>query len=157
MEVLIVVVIVAITATLVMPMFGKDDPTKLIAGAQQLAGDLAFAQVESISHGDDLRVMVFDTVAHAYRITPASDTATPITNPVGGNPFSVTFGSGTARPLDGVTIQSLTVGGDDILGFGPYGELDQTTDATITLGAGGYTIVLTLNAISGEVAIGSVN
>ena len=97
-------IVVAIAATLVTPMFGNDDPTKLIAAARQRAGDLAFAQVESISHGDDLRVVGFDTVAHAYSITPASDTGTPLTNPVGG---------------------------DDILGFGPYSEFDQTTGATI--------------------------
>ena len=151
-----VVLVVAIASALVVPMMANDDPTKLRAAAQQMSADIEFAQIESITHSDDVRVVVFDTTNHVYHLAAASDTATPITNPVGALPYSITFGTGSALTLNGVTIASVSVGGDDMFGFGPYGELDQTTDATVTLAAGGYTITITIDAVSGETTIGNV-
>jgi hypothetical protein len=60
--------------------------------------------MESIAHGDALRVVVFDSSTSSYRIATAATPATPITNPVGHLPYTVTFGSGRAGTLSGVTI-----------------------------------------------------
>ncbi|MHC4065472.1 MAG: prepilin-type N-terminal cleavage/methylation domain-containing protein, partial [Planctomycetota bacterium] len=59
-EVLIVVVIAAIVAALAMPLLAETDSTRLAAAARLLMADLGFAQVESITHGDDPCVVVFD-------------------------------------------------------------------------------------------------
>ena len=155
-EVLMVVLIIAIMAAVAVPQLASDEGTRLRAAAQIVMADLAFAQVESISHSDDLRVVVFDTVNHGYSIATVSDTGTPVANPIGGQPYSVLFGTGSASGAKGVTIQSVTVGGDDILGFGAYGELDQTTAATIVLASGGLTVTITVDAVTGETTIGTI-
>lgn len=154
---MIVVVILAIAAAMVTPMFGQTEITRLRAAADLLAADLAFAQVESITHGDDPRVVVFDSTNHQYHIAAASAPATPITNPVGNQPYLTQFGQGRASETTGVTIQSYALDGDNQLQFGIYGQLDQTTDATITLENAGRAITLTVNTVTGEVTIGSVN
>ena len=156
-EMMIVITIILILGALVTPMLGQTAATRLASAAQLLAADLAFAQVESISHGDDPRVVVFDQAGGNYRIAASSDPATPITNPIGNQPYQTTFGSGRARELDGVSIQGYSLDGDDTLGFGIYGELDQTTAATVTLASEGFTIVLTMDPVTGEASIGQVN
>ncbi len=160
-EVLLVVVVLAIVAAVATARIGKTDSQKLIGAAQILAADLAFAQIESITKGEDPRVVVFNTPStagsvHGYHIAAAATPNTPITNPVGKGPYEVRFGFGRAAPLDGVTIAGQSVGGDARLGFGLYGQLDQTTNATITLACSGKSITLTIDAITGETTIGNV-
>ena len=66
------------------------------------------------------------------------------------------FGLGRAAALGMVESQSVDLDGDDELGFGLYGQLDQTTAATITLAAGDATVTLTLDPATGEVTIGPI-
>ncbi|MCC6679762.1 MAG: prepilin-type N-terminal cleavage/methylation domain-containing protein [Phycisphaeraceae bacterium] len=156
-ELLIVILILGIAAGLVVPQLGHTASTRLIEAARLLAADLGEAQIESMTHGQDLRLVVFDPDNNAYQIATASDPATPITNPIGDVPYRVTFGSDRAGALTGVTIDSLSVGGDDQLGFGIYGQLDQTPDATITLACQDKTITLTVQASTGEVTINGLD
>lgn len=160
-ELLIVVLIIGIVAGIAVPMLGQTDSTRLTAAAQLLAADLAFAQNESITHGDDPRLVVFDAAANTYHIAPTSTPDTPVTEPVTGQPFAVTFGQGRAAQLAGVTLSTLSMDGDsgstnDRFAFGIYGQIDQATDATITLASGGMTILVTVNATTGETTIGSL-
>mgnify|MGYP002624563805 CR=1 FL=1 len=154
---MIVVLILAISAALAVPRIGETSATRLSAAARQLVADLAFAQVESIAHSDDLRVIVFDTTLQQYHIAAASDTATPITNPITKFPYIVKFGQGSASQLTNVTIGTLGVGGDDQLQFGAYGQLDQGAAATIQLVCEGKTIVITIYPSTGEATLCSVN
>jgi prepilin-type N-terminal cleavage/methylation domain-containing protein len=156
-EVIIVVLVLAIAAALAVPMMGNTAPNKLKAAASMLAADLAYAQVESIAHGDDTRLLVFDNPSDSYHIAATSDPATPITNPITKRPYLVDYGSGTAESLVGVTINSYSLNGDDRLGFDIYGALDQPTDATITLGCDGLTVTITADANTGETVIGGIN
>lgn len=153
-ELMITVTILGIIGALAAPMLTPNDTTKLRAAASILAADLDACRAGSIAHGEDPHVIVFDTTNHAYHLAAASDTNTPIAHPSNGGGYTIDFGTGDTSQLNGVTIQSVSVGGDDQLGFGLYGQLDQPTDATITLAAGGATVTLTLDAPSGEVTIG---
>ena len=155
-EVLIVVLIMGIAAALTVPMFGQTDATRLRAAANLLVADLGYAQVESISHGDDPRLVVFDQDNGSYRIAAVSDPDTPITNPAGNQPYVMTFGTGRAHELAGVSIQGHALDGDDRLQFGIYGQLDQTDPATITLASGGASITITLDPTSGEASVGAI-
>ena len=155
-ELMVVLLILAIVATLAAPMFGQTKITRLRSAAEVLVADLGFAQVESIAHGDSLRVVVFDQNDNSYRIATAAEPTTPITNPVGNLPYVMTVGTGRASELDGVTIQSYSLGGDDQIQFGIYGQLDQTADATVTLGLAGKSVTVTVNATNGEASIGSI-
>lgn len=152
-EMMIVLLIISIAASLVVPKLGEDAGTKLAEAARLLTADLGAAQIDSITHGDAPRIVVFDTDNHTYRIATVADPDTPVNNPIGNVPYTVTFGSGRARGLDGVTFSALTVGGDDQLGFGIYGQLDQAEDAVITLACDGSTITVTVQSSTGDVTI----
>ncbi len=154
---MIVLTILAIAVVLAVPMFSQPDISKLRGAARLLQADLGFAQIESVSHGDDPRVMVFDTINNLYHIAAASDPATPITNPIGGVPYVLEFGLGRATGMDGVTISSLSVGGDDQLQFGIYGELDQAAPATMTLSSGGKSVTITVHPDTGDTSVSDIN
>ncbi len=157
-ELILVVLIIAIIAGLAVPMFGTQSATVLREAAKMLAADIAFAQNESITHGHDPRMVIFDTTHHSYRIAPVSDPDATIEHPVSKQPFQVQFGHGRASHLAGVTIQSLSMNGDpqmtpDRFAFGIWGQTDQATHPTITLAADGMTITVTVHASTGQTTI----
>lgn len=153
-ETLIVVLILAIVAAMALARLGSTNMTKLKAAAALLTADLGQAQIESIGHADDLRIVVFSTATNTYFIAAASDPDTPVTNPVTKAPYQVTFGEGTASQLDGVSLASLNTAHYDRLQFGVYGQIDQATPATITLSAGHHSLMLTIHPATGEVTVG---
>ena len=59
--------------------------------------------------------------------------------------------------MSGVTISSYSLNGDARLGFGLYGQLDQTSNATLTLSSGTHTVVITINATTGTPSVGTIN
>lgn len=148
--------VLAVAAGMAMPMLRGDDATRLRGAARLVIADLAYAQVESIAHADDPTVVVFDPAMGRYHVAASSAPETPITNPADRLPYRVTFGSGRADALDGVGIVELGVGGDNRLGFGLYGQLDQATPATITLGCGDRRVTITIDPTSGECAVGAI-
>ncbi len=156
LEIMIVVAILAILASLV-PMIGSTDEARLRGAAQMLVADLELAQMQSIAHSEDGRVLVFAAAGDAYHLGTASSPATPIINPIDKRDYVVQFGVSRAFYLGGVTITGTSLGGDNQLGFGEYGQLDQATPATITLGAAGSTITITLDPLTGEVSVGPIS
>lgn len=155
-ELLIVVTIIAIAAALVVPMMRDNDTAQLRAAAGLLVADLAFAQVESIAHADALRCLVLDADNKTYSVATVSQPTVPLTNPADKSPYSVTFGQRRAQTLGRVTFFSNNIGVDKRLGFGAYGQLDQTTAATFTLAAGDRKITITLDPITGQPTVGSI-
>jgi len=162
LEMMIVVAVLGIIGALAVPMFTGTDATRLAAAANVLAADLDAARSESIAHGEDLRMVVFDADTLTWHIAATSDTDTPINHSGTGLPYTRTLGSGSAKQLLGVSVDSYDLDtasetNDNKLGFGLYGQTDQTSDATITLRANTNVITLTVNATTGEVTIGQVN
>ena len=156
-EVLIVVVILGILAALAVPRMGRTDTTRLRSASAMLVADLEFAQVESMAHGNAPRAVVFDNAGGHYHLALSSSPDTPIVHPVDRAPYRVEYGTRSALQLEGVTVSSFSLNGDNMVGFGVYGQLDQTTPATITLAAGDRSVTITLDAITGEPTIGAVN
>lgn len=155
-ELSVVIVVLGVIASIGLPLIGSVATSQLRSAVELLEGDLAYAQIESIAHSDDLRVVVFDAAGLGYSIATTSDTTTPITNPVGGQPYRVTFGERRAARMGGVSVVATDVGDDDELGFGAYGQLDQTEDATITLSTASHSVVITVEADTGETTIGAM-
>ena len=155
-ELLIVVLILSIASALVVPMFRDSQATQLRSAARLLAADLDAAKVESLSHADDPRVIAFDLDANTYHIAAVSTPETPIVNVFDKKAYQVQFGHGRARALPDVRLVSADVGADDQLGFGIYGNLDQTEPAVITLGAGDGRVTLTLDPDTGETTISAL-
>jgi prepilin-type N-terminal cleavage/methylation domain-containing protein len=152
-ELLIVVVLVAIAATVAIPMLAGTDATRLRAAAQLLMADVAFAQMESITHADDPCVVTFNQANNSYTIARSSAPATPIADPDTNEPYVTKFGIGRAAELAGVSIQGYSLGGDNQLAFGIYGQTDQSTPAVITLQAGGQTVTVRVDSTSGEASL----
>ena len=161
-ELMIVVAILGIIGVIAIPMFRGTHTTRLRSAAQVLAADLDATRAESIAHGEDLRYLVVDNDNKTWFIAADSDTTTPIDHIDTGRPYTRTLGVSDLKQLEGVTISSYSLDtasetGDNKLGFGLYGQLDQTTNATITLESQGSTVTLTINAETGEVSIGEIN
>lgn len=155
-ELLIVITILSITGTLVISNYTSVTVTRLASTAENFVNDLHYAQVQSMAHGDDARVIVFDMVNHGYSIATASDTSTPITNPVGKMPFKVVFGKGRLSQLEGVQIAEHSVGDDNVLGFNVLGNIDQATPAVITFSSGNLRVDVTVDASTGLAQISNV-
>ncbi len=154
LEVVIVAAILSIAAALALPMLRDTNLAQLRSGANLVIADLGYAQMESIAHASNPRVVTFDTSSNSYWIASQASPDTPITNPFDQQPYRVTFGCGRACALAGVTLSAVSVGTDNQLEFGPYGQLDQTSNATITLKSGPHSIVITVDATTGETSAG---
>lgn len=152
-ELLMVMVVIGIAFGLALPMMGDSKELRLQAAARLLAADIELTQNESITHGDDPRLIKFDTGDDEYWIAAVSDPATPITDPVRQEPFLVAFGTGRASGCADVTIQSISLGGDDELRFNAYGAPDQTANADIVLACGPATMTVRVTPGTGEVTI----
>jgi len=152
-ELLIVIILLGIAAGLALPMLGDSKQLQLREAARLLAADIELTQNESIAHGNDPRLIKFDTANNQYWIAPASAPGTPITDLVRQEPLLVSFGTGRASGLSLVTIQSVNLDGDDELRFDAYGLPDQTTTASVTLAAGAATLTVQVAPGSGEVTI----
>jgi hypothetical protein len=155
--VVIVLLVLAVVAGLAAPLLRGDDATRLRQAARLLAADLASARVQTITHADAPRVVVFDPASDAYHLAHADAPAVPITDPVTKGPHRVRFGHGRAESLAGVTLAALDVGEGNRLTFGIYGQLQRDQPAVITLASGGRRLTLTLDPTSGEPTIGAIH
>jgi type II secretory pathway pseudopilin PulG len=149
-ELVVVLVCMAVAALLLLPELSGQATTELQGAAEALVADMEYAQQQSMAHGDDCRVVVFDVANNTYSIAPASKPNVPIPHPVDRQPFVNRFGSGRCAHFKNVVIESCDVGGDAKLGFRPLGELDQSTPATIKLRRGKYRISVRLDPTTGE-------
>ena len=109
-----------------------------------------------MSHADDPRLLVIDPDNLGYRITTRSAPAIPVTNSVGGVPHVTRFGSDRAAALANVKVGTYSLGGDDRLSFGALGQLDQSATATIKLVCGSHSIVISVDATTGEITTGAI-
>ena len=150
---MVVLVCLAIAAILVLPELGQQGLSELQGAAEALVSDLEYAQQQSMAHGDDCRVVVFDVANNTYWIAPASAPMAPVAHPVDRKPFLNRFGSGRLAHLRKVVIESCDVGGDGKLGFRSLGQLDQSTPATVRLRRGSSRMVVRLDPTTGEASV----
>jgi len=148
---MVIVACVAVIGLLALPS-ARDGGARLTAAARQLTADLEYAQAVSMGHGDDPCVVVFRAEEPGYYLARVSDPATPITHPLTGGAYAVRFGHGTARPLHGVSYQSLDAGDDDTLAYTAIGSLRDGVDASVTLRCGDATLRIVIDADTGEPA-----
>lgn len=153
-EMMIVVVVLAIASALVVPRMSSASSTQVTWAAQMLAADLQAAQSESMSHPDDPRVVVVKADGTSYWIAAASDPATPVNNPLEQKPWLLAFGDGRGKHLAHVVMPANNIGPDMALGFGRYGEPDQTHDAVFVLGADSHIAQVTVAFDTGTVTVG---
>lgn len=161
-ELLIVAMVLAIAALLAAPLVGETDQTRLQSAARLLIADIAFAQTESLAHPNDPFGVKFDHAAETYTVVHDATfppfnctTATTVTDPITQQPYQTALGAaGRGSQFGGVGIaNSLALGGDDCVVFGEFGQIDQSTAATVSLTAGAKSITIQIDPISGEASI----
>ena len=155
-EIAVTVTCMAIAALILVPAMGDRSGERLRAAAQVFIADLEFAQSQSMSHGNNPRVVAIESDNLGYRVATRSDPVTAVTDPASANPYVTRFGGARGMALGGVRVDAHTFGTDNRLGFGVLGQLDQTTAATITFACGSRSIVVTIDPITGEATAGSV-
>jgi prepilin-type N-terminal cleavage/methylation domain-containing protein len=152
-EVLIVVACLSIIGYLAITMVGNDEMVRLRAAARLMMADIAYAQLASIGNGEDPCVMVLDTAANNYHLARASSVDVPMTEPGSGQAYITQFGSGRATGLAGVALESIDLGGDNLLSFDVLGVPDQSNDAIITLRAGEQLLSIRVDGVTGETIV----
>lgn len=148
-EMLLVILVLGIAATLALPHMGQASQSRLPAAMRMLEADMGFAQAYSIAHHDDPCIVVFDDVKESYHLAKKSTPELPLTHPGDKQPYRVTWGQGRASSLPGIAFKTLAVGDDKRLEFGGLGQLDQSTTAIITLTDGQADMSLRLDPITG--------
>lgn len=158
-ELMIVVVVLGIVAALAAPLLAETDVTRVNEAAKLLVADLQFAQMYAINHGNEISGLRVESGGTAYSVvTDASPpftcgSATAVTDEINDAPYVTTFGTGRVAELTGVTVSAYSLDGDACVVFDTFGALDQTSDASITLSAGGNTVTVTIDAATGEPSI----
>ncbi len=152
-ELVIVVMVIGIAGAIALPMFKDSAANQLRAAARLVAADLDAARVESITHTDAPRSVVFDLAAQTYHLAPTASPLTPIDNPVDRQPYVVTWGKECAAQLPAVTLESVEPI-DGQLDFGIYGQLDGSAAASLTLAADDHRVTLAIDPTTGETTIG---
>lgn len=157
MEVMMVIAIVGVLAALALPLLRDHDSLAVRMAGEQMLADIAVAQQESIAHSSDRRMLVVHSDGTGYYLSAQSAADTPIIHPIGQVPYRITFGQGSAGSLASVRVSSYSLSGDNRLIFGPYGELDQTDIATLTLSSGQRSLTITIDPTSGQASVGTLN
>ncbi|HPS54948.1 MAG TPA: GspH/FimT family pseudopilin [Sedimentisphaerales bacterium] len=146
-EMIVVIVILSIAAAMVVPMMSSADDVQLRSGANKLAADLEYAKSMAISRGQQYTV-VFDEAAESYQIEDSSGAI--IDHPIRkGSAYKEQFG-GTSG-LKKVGISDADFNDTDMVTFDSIGSPDN--GGTVTLIAGGRTINVNVEAVTGYISI----
>lgn len=135
-EVMITVVILAISAAVVVPMIGDRSDVKLSAATRKLIADLQYAQNLAIATRQPTYVKFTPDQYSVCRLS--GSTLTPIKHPVDKFDFSVQFGTNVSNGISGVNLPQAAFGGEPVLMFNTVGApltFNEATQAQGTLNA----------------------
>ena len=163
-EVMIVVVLLAITAAVAMPMVADRSDLKLAAAMRSMSGDLQYAQNYAVATRQSVYVKF---AVNKYTLCSMSGTTlVPLTHPVDKGAFVVNFNNASTGPraLLGVTMTVPNIGGNSILAFDSVGapfsfaELSSTKTSltgrtTVVVACGSQTSSLAIEPYTGEISV----
>lgn len=151
MELMITVTIIAVVASVVVPMLNDDNHVRLVAAAGVLSSDIELAQVMTLSYPKDPVIVRFDTANKRYWLAFASDPETPITRNDTGEPYLIVLGEGRAATAQGVEFKISDIK-DDALVFDAQGSLvDFNATPKIELDRGDVAITMLISASTGTI------
>ena len=146
-EIIIVVVIISIVALAAVPMMSSASSVQIRAAANMIAADLEYAKSMAISRGQNYSVL-FDQNADNYRLRDQDNNV--IEHPVKkGFDYIVDF-QNDGR-LSRVDIAGADFSATQDVQFDSLGSPDN--GGTVTLQAGGTTITITVEPITGYISI----
>lgn len=151
LELMITVTIIAVVASVVVPMLKDDNRVRVIAAAGLISSDLELAQVMTISYPKDPVVVRFDPENRAYWLAFASDPETPIARNDTGQPYRVVLGESRAITAQGVSFELKDVA-DNTIEFNAQGGLMEFASAPeIVLTRGDSSMSLAIAASTGTI------
>jgi len=119
-EVLMVLLILGIAATIVVPMINDTSGMQVTSAARQIASTLMYAQTASISTQQQYQV-VFDTGSNSYEVQDSAGNV--ITDPVVGSPYRIEYPND--RRTRNVSLETANFDGNNTVWFdrlgAPYG------------------------------------
>ena len=125
-ELLLALALMAILASLAIPMIGDEDAMNVNSAKQLLVSDIELAQVIAISHPEDTIGVVIQQ--EGWHIASLDDPFTPLLDTVTGEPLMTSFGLGSAASINGVLIS--TNADENTITFDQYGGLTDITQET---------------------------
>jgi Tfp pilus assembly protein FimT len=131
MELIVVVLVLAITAAMVVPLAGSTD-SQVVSAARVAASDLQYAQSLAITTQAPVTV-TYNVNARSYTVSNASGT---LNHPMTGKPYVV--GYGTTRGYESVSISSATFGAGSAVTFDATGAPDSAGSVTLRAGTSVY-------------------
>jgi len=156
-EILMVVLILAITSAIIVPQIASRDDLKASAGSRVLMADLIWAQNRAITT-QQKQYVVFTGQSYTLWYKDSNGTLQKSTNPVTQQTYTTTFGAANS-PLADVSLgtgnfQNLQSLCFDELGV-PYGydgtnEVQMTNAGTIQLTCGNNTLTVTVQGYTGD-------
>ncbi len=156
-EIVVVVVILMIVALMAVPMFSSAADIQLKAAANMIAADLEYAKSMAISRQQRYSV-VFNSAADSYEVRDSSDVV--IAHPINPGNLVVDFPSDSRLDQVDIVSADFDPGSNETITFdylgSPYsGSLPGTPldDGTIRLSAGGFTMDIVVEPITGYVTI----
>jgi len=145
-EMLVVLVIMAIAAMLVVPMFSSAEGMQLHAAANMIAADLEYAKSMAIGTQRTYTV-VFDKTSESYQI---EDSGGVIEHPVKrGFDYVVNFSSD--HRLDKVDIVEVNFGASSQVGFDYFGSPDNA--GFVRLQVGSDVAIVNVNSVTGFITV----
>ncbi len=158
-EILIVVVLMAILASVLVPVMGDSVPGRLRGAAMILARDIQYVQAEALNTGQTLQIQFVSETQYQVVDPDGGVGGTPVVlrhpqsdYPAHNGQFIVDFDD--PGPIRGVMIQSAQFGGQPRLEFGPYGE--PTASGEVVLVDRGHQVRISVSPITGIVGIGNL-
>ena len=166
-EILVVVIIIGICATIVIPAIGSHNDQNAAAAARSLAADVIYTQNRAIL-SQSFRYLKYDAVNQSYAILISKPNATPLvyeTNPSTLQNYVALFGNG-APPggMQTVFLQTASADGKTCLAFDEVGQpyaCDAATGvctllaatATFPVRSGTITLTVKVDPFTGAVSV----
>ena len=166
-EMLMVVVIAGLIATMAIPMVGSQSGFQLEVAARRIVADLRYTQNQAMQQRQT-KALVFDPAQGFYFYPSAADPGQPATDPISKKDYLILFSEGCDDPtllarshaaeFPSVELDSADFSGDttlyfDYLGFPVDVNGTAVSVATIGIRVGSSSRTITVNSTNGEVTI----
>ncbi|MGD0137305.1 MAG: type II secretion system protein [Tepidisphaeraceae bacterium] len=164
-EVLVVVLILGIASALILPEVSGQDDMSAAAAARTVMGDLLYAQNRAIAM-QQYAYVAFNQAGQSYSLydgTSAGPATTPLTHPVNGINYVMTFGkAGPNNVASDVTLGSVNFNGQSTIAFDETGvpyfyssgpPTPLTGTGSIRLNSGSYSVTVSVAQDTGEITV----
>jgi prepilin-type N-terminal cleavage/methylation domain-containing protein len=158
-EVLIVLVIMAILASVVLPALGDSATARLQGAATVLVRDIQYVQAEAINTGQTLQIDFVNGTQYQVSDPDGGVGGSPVLlrypqsdYPAHNGQYIVDFDD--PGPLRGTTVVAPDFGGQPRLTFGKFGE--PTAGGEIRLRSGNYQVRITVAPVTGMLSVGNL-